>query len=192
MKTSPLHGRIAGFTVTELVMVMTIIGILTAIGVPSFKYVTASNRISSEINALLGDMQFARSQAIKQGLTVTVCSSSNSTLAAPTCNTGGAGNTWNTGWIVFLDSNGDGQVNNGEQVIRVQPAFNGTDTLQSMGSLAAVTYNRLGYAPTWNGQTINIALHDANGLSVYTRCLAITASGSVSTEKAGMGNPVCN
>ena len=169
-------------------MVMTIVGILTAIGLPSFKYVTASNRISSEINAILGDMQFARSQAIKQGLTVTVCSSTD----GATCNTGGAGNTWNTGWIVFLDSNGDQQVDNGEQVIRVQPAFNGTDTLQSMGSLAAVTYNRLGYAPTWNSQTINIALHDANNLSTYTRCLAITASGSVSTEKAGVGNPLCN
>jgi type IV fimbrial biogenesis protein FimT len=188
MKTSPLHGRMAGFTVTELVMTMTIIGILTAIGLPSFKYVTASNRISSEINALLGDMQFARSQAIKQGLTVTVCTS----IDGLTCNTGGAGNTWNTGWIVFLDSNGDQQVNNGEQVIRVQPGFNSTDTLQSMVSLAAVTYNRLGYAPTWNSQTINIALHDANNLSTYTRCLAITASGSVSTEKAGVGNPLCN
>jgi len=173
-------------------MVMTIIGILTAIGVPSFKYVTASNRISSEINGLLGDMQFARSQAIKQGLTVTICTSSNSTQANPSCNTGGAANVWNTGWIVFLDSNNNQQVDAGEQVIRVQPAFNGTDTLQSMGSLAAVTYNRLGYAPTWNGQTINIALHDANTLSTYTRCLAITASGSVSTEKAGAGNPVCN
>ena len=182
----------AGFTVTELVMVMTIIGILTAIGVPSFKYVTASNRISSEINGLLGDMQFARSQAIKQGLTVTICTSSNSTQANPSCNTGGAANVWNTGWIVFLDSNNNQQVDAGEQVIRVQPAFNGTDTLQSMGSLAAVTYNRLGYAPTWNGQTINIALKDANSLPVYTRCLAITASGSVSTEKAGAGNPVCN
>jgi len=178
----------AGFTVTELVMVMTIIGILTAIGVPSFKYVTASNRISSEINALLGDMQFARSQAIKQGLTVTVCSSSD----GATCNTGAAGNVWHTGWIVFLDSNGDQQVDNGEQIIRVQPAFNSNDTLTSVGSYAAATYNRLGYAPTWNGLTINIALHDVNNSPVYTRCLAITASGSVSTEKAGAGNPICS
>jgi type IV fimbrial biogenesis protein FimT len=182
----------AGFTVTELVMVMTIIGILTAIGVPSFKFVTVSNRISSEINGLLGDMQFARSQAIKQGLTVTVCTSSNSTTPTPTCNTGGAGNVWNTGWIVFLDSNGNGQVDAGEQVIRVQPTFNSNDTMTSMVSYAAATYNRLGYAPTYNGSTINIALHDANSLSVYTRCLAITASGSVSTEKAGAGNPPCN
>ena len=115
----------AGFTVTELVMVMTIIGILAAIGLPSFKYVTTSNRISSEINGSSGDMQFARSQAIKQGLTVTVCSSSD----GATCNTGGAGNIWNTGWIVFLDSNGNQQVDPGEQVIRVQPAFNSTDTM---------------------------------------------------------------
>ena len=65
----------AGFTVTELVMVMTIIGILTAIGLPSFKYCGRLDRVSSEINALLGDMQFARSQAIKKVSTVTVCTS---------------------------------------------------------------------------------------------------------------------
>jgi type IV fimbrial biogenesis protein FimT len=188
MKTSPLHERMAGFTVTELVMVMTIIGILTAIGVPSFKYVTASNRISSEINGLLGDMQFARSQAIKQGLTVTICTSSD----GATCNTGGAGNTWNTGWIVFLDSNGNQQVDAGEQVIRVQPAFNSNDTMTSAIAYAAATYNRMGYAPTYTGGTINIGLHDANNLSVYTRCLAVAASGSVSTEKFGAGNPPCS
>jgi type IV fimbrial biogenesis protein FimT len=181
----------AGFTVTELVMVMTIVGILAAIGVPSFKYVTVSNRISSEINGLLGDMQFARSQAIKQGLTVTVCSSSNSTTSTPTCNTGGAGNVWNTGWIVFLDSNGDQQVDNGEQVIRIQPAFNSNDSMTAAGTYAAATYNRLGYAPTTGG-TINIALHDATNTSTYTRCLAITESGSVTTEKYGAGSPLCN
>jgi type IV fimbrial biogenesis protein FimT len=178
----------AGFTVTELVMVMTIVGILAAVGIPSFKYVTTSNRISSEINGLLGDMQFARSQAIKQGQTVTVCSSSD----GATCNTGPAGNIWNTGWIVFLDSNHNQQVDAGEQVIRVQPAFNGTDTLLSSVSYAATTYNRLGYAPTYTGGTININLHDSSNTSAWTRCLAITASGSVSTEKFGAGNPACN
>jgi type IV fimbrial biogenesis protein FimT len=190
MKMSLLQGRMAGFTVTELVMVMTIIGIITAIGVPSFKYVTVSNRISSEVNGLLGDMQFARSQALKQGLTVTVCSSSNSTTTNPTCNIGGAGDVWNTGWIVFLDSNFNQQVDPGEQVIRVQPPFNSDDTMTSVGYPAA-TYNRLGYAPTPLGTPVNIALHDATNTQTYTRCLAITASGSVSTEKSGAGNPPC-
>jgi type IV fimbrial biogenesis protein FimT len=178
----------AGFTVTELVMVMTIIGILTAIGVPSFKYVTVSNRISSEINGLLGDFQFARSQALKQGLSVTICTSTSGT----SCNTGGAGNVWNTGWIVFLDSNGNQQVDAGEQIIRVQPAFNGTDTLAPTVSYAAATYNRLGYAPTYTGGTINIQLHDSTGTHAWTRCLAISASGAVTTETYGVGTPACN
>jgi type IV fimbrial biogenesis protein FimT len=186
MNMSP--PRAAGFTVTELVMVMTIVGILAAIGVPSFKYVTVSNRISSEINALLGDMQFARSQALKQGLPVTVCASTNPTAPNPTCS---GSNVWNTGWIVFLDSNGSGQVDAGEQVIRVQPAFNGNDSMiASVATYAATTYNRLGYAPNATG-TINIALHDASNTQAYTRCLAITASGSVSTEKSGAGIPAC-
>jgi len=178
----------AGFTVTELVMVMTIIGIVAAIGIPSFKYVTTSNRISSEINGLLGDMQFARSQAIKEGQTVTVCSSSD----GATCNIGPAGNIWSTGWIVFLDSNGNQQVDAGEQVIRVQPPFNGTDTLTSSVSYAAATYNRMGYAPTYTGTTININLHDSSNTAAWTRCLAITASGSVTTEQFGAGTPACN
>jgi type IV fimbrial biogenesis protein FimT len=75
--------RDAGFTMTELIVVMMIIGILAAIGAPTFKYVTASNRIASEINGLLGDMQFARSEAVKEGQTVTVCASSNSTYRPP-------------------------------------------------------------------------------------------------------------
>jgi type IV fimbrial biogenesis protein FimT len=190
MKTSPQQRRMTGFTVTELVMVMTIIGVITAIGVPSFKYVTASNRISSEINGLLGDMQFARSQAIKQGLTVTICSSSNSTSPSPLCN---AGNTWNTGWIVFLDSNSDQQVDNGEQVIRVQPPFSSNDTLTtSLVAYSAATYNRMGYAPTGFPGTINIVLHDAAANTAYTRCLAIAQSGSVTTEQYGAGIPTCN
>jgi type IV fimbrial biogenesis protein FimT len=134
-------------------------------------------------------MQFARSQAIKQGLTVTICSSSNSTSAAPLCN---AGDVWNTGWIVFLDTNGNGQVDAGEQVIRVQPAFNSNDTLTSaVTTYAATTYNRMGYAPTPTGGTINIALHDSTNTSAWTRCLAVAPSGSVITEKFGAGNPAC-
>src|ERR1700694_326541 len=91
-----------GFTLFELVAVMLIAGILASIGTASFRYVTTSNRISSEINGLLGDMQFARSQAVKTGNFVTVCPI---TLANPTT----CGNsTWTNGWIVFLDLNGNG------------------------------------------------------------------------------------
>ena len=67
----------AGFTLFELVIVMLIVAVMAAIAIPSFRYVTTSNRIASEVNQLLGDMRFARTEAIKEGQTVTVCSSAN-------------------------------------------------------------------------------------------------------------------
>ncbi len=184
MQTPLYKRRAAGYTMTELAMVMMVMGILAGIGLPSFKYVTRSNRISSEINGLLGDMQFARSQAIKQGQTVTICASS-----APYTACSGA-SSWQQGWIVCLDPTAAQQCA-GLPVIRVQPAFSSTDTLVSSVAYSAASFNRMGYAPTSVPTTFTINLHDQTNTSAWTRCLAITPSGSVSTEQYGAGTPPC-
>ena len=62
----------------ELIITMTIAGIVLTMGVSGYRYVTRSNRASSEINALLGDMQFARYEAVKEGEAVTICPASAS------------------------------------------------------------------------------------------------------------------
>ncbi len=72
--------RMSGMTLVELLIVMMIAAILVGVGVPSFRYVTNSNRMSGEINNLLGDLQFARSEALKEGQTVTICSSTGTYL----------------------------------------------------------------------------------------------------------------
>jgi type IV fimbrial biogenesis protein FimT len=189
----PSKQRMSGFTMTELVIVMVIVAILAAIGIPSFKYVTTSNRMSSEINLLLGDMQFARSEAIKEGQTVTICSSPNPTSPTPQCTGAAGGATWNTGWIVFLDTNNNQSRDAGEAVLRVQPAFTSTDTLvETSLKFYAATFNRAGYAPTNSTTTLVVELHDSTDNSQWTRCLAITPIGSSTTERYGMGSPVCN
>jgi len=55
-----------GLSMIELISVVSIVGILLVIGVPSYRYVITSNRVSAEVNGLLMDMQFARSEAIKE------------------------------------------------------------------------------------------------------------------------------
>jgi len=178
-----------GYTMLELVMVIAIVAILATIAMPGFKYVTTSNRIASEVNGLLGDMQFARSEAVKEGQTVTVCIAANANLNS--CAGAAAGGNWALGWIVFLDTNNNQQVDANEAVIRAQPAFSGTDTFVA-GSAAfnSVTFNRLGYAPT--GVTTIISLHDSTANPNWTRCLAVNPIGSTVTEKAGVGTPACN
>ena len=186
MKSINANGHMAGFTVTELVVVMLVVAILAAIAVPSFKYVTTSNRLAGEINGLLGDMQFARSEAIKQGLPVTVCSSGGGTSCA--------NSHWQNGWIVFLDSNGSQQVDAGETIIRSRPSFSANgDTLQPFNNItfSAITFNREGYATlnTGNAATpVTLLLHDSTAQSQWTRCLYITPVGMLSTQRPPTGN----
>ncbi len=116
----------------ELMMTIAIASIVMMLAVPSFRYVTNSNRIAGEINGLLGDMQFARAEAIKEGQGVTVCVSTNgATCAANDTN-------WQHGWIVISSIATVG-------VLRVQSQFSSTDTFQSP-TLSTVTFNREGYA----------------------------------------------
>jgi len=174
---------------TELVVVMMIVAILAAIAIPSYKYVTTANRMSSEVNSLLGDMQFARSEAIKEGMPVTVCIAN----AGGTGCLGAGTIAWQNGWIVFLDSNADKQVQVGEAVLRWTPAFTSTDTFIAQApSFWAITFNRSGYAPTGLPLTTTVQLHDSTNHSAWTRCLAVTPIGSPTTEKYGVGTPVCN
>ena len=165
-----------GVTLLEAVVVMTIVGILAAIAIPAFTYVSNANRIAAEVNGLLGDMQFARAEAVKEGQTVTVCVSTNGTSCS-------ANNTnWQNGWIVFSDVNGNQQVDNGtDTVLRVQSVFTSSDTFVANNNVAAVTFNREGFAT--GGGIANgamIALHAKVPTNASTRCLSVTLVGLVS------------
>jgi type IV fimbrial biogenesis protein FimT len=171
--------RQAGFTVTELMVVTAIVAILLGLGVPSFRYITNSYRMSAEVNGLLGDLMYARAEAIREGQTVTVCISNNGTSCA------GAGGNWANGWIVFSDPNNNKIVDAGETVLRTQAAFTGAvrDTFNASGNLNAITYNREGFATTAAGfPNTTITLHDQTSSANWTRCLWITPVGTLTIE----------
>ena len=170
----------AGFTMIEVVVVMSIVAILLVIGVPSFKYMTTANRISSEVNGLIGDMQFARAEGIKEGHQVIVCA----TTDGATCNNS---STWQGGWVVCSDFNNDGTCDAGDPVFRVQKAFTSTDTFTASGNTSAVLFNREGFAIGLPG-IVTITLHNSTNVSSYTRCLAISAVGTLQVQTAGVGN----
>jgi type IV fimbrial biogenesis protein FimT len=182
MKTSdkrigmPALAKSSGFTMIELMMTIAIGSIVLMLAVPSFRYVTNSNRIAAEINGLLGDLQFARAEAIKEGQTVTVCVSTSGTAC-----TGGP--AWQGGWIVFSDPTNTAVVGAGG-VLRVQKPFSGTDTFTaSPNTLTKVPFNREGYAGGIANGTL-ITLHDSTSTSAWTRCLTLNFIGQVATEKA--------
>ena len=172
--------RATGFTLIETITVMSIVAILMAIGVPSYRYITTANRMSSDINGLLGDFQYARAEAIKEGQTVSVCA----TTDFVSCTT--AGVAWQTGWLVFTDSPALGTINGNDTVLRVQKAFSNQDTLQGDNTIRFVSFNREGFTTGLPGP-ITLTLHDAPAgwNAQYTRCLSLSIVGAMSTQTAG-------
>lgn len=168
--------RMSGFTLMELLVVISIVAILAGIGAPSFRNITTSYRIAGEVNGLLGDMRFARAEAIKEGQNVTICVSSDG-LSCSTTST-----DWKTGWVVFpVVASAPTAAQNAASVLRVQAAFTGNDTFvdQTLGT-KTVTFNREGLISGLNGGAgALISLHDPAARVSYTRCLQISSVGSL-------------
>ena len=170
-----------GFTLLELLMTIAIAAIVAMIGIPSFRYVTNANRIAGEVNGLLGDLQFARAEAINQGQNVTVCMSKG----GQTCDT--TGNAWNSGWIVYSNPTGTGTnttIPAAGSLLRVQSTFTSTDTFTAAPAYSAITYNREGYAIGIANGTL-ITLQDSTQTTAWTRCLSVNLGGMMQTAKHG-------
>lgn len=68
---------IAGFTLLELLVTITVTGVALAIAIPSFTGVITSNQLSATANELIGSLNQARIQAIKRNLPTQFCSDSS-------------------------------------------------------------------------------------------------------------------
>jgi len=169
----------AGFTLTEVLVVVAIVAILLSVGVPSYRYITTSYRMSAELNSLVGDLMYARAEAIKEGQPVAICVSAD----GQTCS---GATTWNTGWIVFSNPANDGATVAGGP-LHVQAAFAGAnpDTFALANPISAIIFNREGFAVANGGAGFaanQFTLREPTANATYTRCLLISAQGMLQTE----------
>jgi len=167
--------RELGFTVTEMLVVTSLVAILLGIGVPSYRYITNSYRLSAEVNGLLGDFQFTRSEALREGQSVTICVSADGATCSGTVN-------WQSGWLVFANPTNAANPPAGS-ILRMQAPFlsvaGATDTFVANNGVSFLTYNREGFALGAAGTTVT--LHDPSANSQWTRCLLIAGPGLAST-----------
>jgi type IV fimbrial biogenesis protein FimT len=108
----------SGFTLLELMITISVAGILMAMAIPSFSDMIRNNRLTTYANELVTSLNIARSEAIKRGVSVSVRK------------IGGTGTYWSTsGWNVFVDNDADGTLDTGEEILRTYPALPSPYTL---------------------------------------------------------------
>jgi type IV fimbrial biogenesis protein FimT len=131
--------RMRGFTLLELMITISVAGVLLTVGVPSFVDLVRNNRAATNVNELLTSFSIARSESIKRGWNVSVCRSSN----GATC-TG----AWADGWIVFRDNAAtDTAVPVVGEVLRTWPAMPGNAAVATFANGAATDIGWIRFAP---------------------------------------------
>jgi type IV fimbrial biogenesis protein FimT len=75
-----------------------VVAILSAVALPNFRDFINRNAVTSETNSLLGDIQYARNEAVSRRIRTVFCASINGTA----CTTG---TRFDGGWIVYHETN---------------------------------------------------------------------------------------
>ena len=137
----------SGFTLLELLITVALISILAAFAIPSMRSFSQNDRLTTNINTMIGHLAYARSEAVKRHAQVSICIS-NDTV-------GCTGGNWEDGWIVYVDANANGTFDAAtvnEDILRVNQALDGNNTLTPTAAYGTqVTYDNRGFVTATGG-----------------------------------------
>lgn len=166
-----------GFSLMELLVVLGLVALLAGMAVPSFSAVLLQRQVQSAAEALVADLRLARSEAIKRGAVVSVCSSRDGqTCSAPA--------VWREGWIVFADRNGSRQREPDEELIRVQERAPG---LASVASTQPQNDKPIfNFQPTgWARSATQTLVFTPSSTAVLSRVVCVSNQGRPTLRPAG-------
>ncbi len=146
--------RQGAFTLVELVVTVSIIGVLAALATPAFRELIASQRVQTTASDIYTGLVRARSEALKQNVDVTISSASGNT-------------DWSGGWKVAIggttfDTRGAGS------------------RIAVTGSNASITYRTSGRVTVGSVPTFQISATD----TPTVRCVKVNLSGQPYVLKA--------
>jgi type IV fimbrial biogenesis protein FimT len=123
-------GNSRGFSIAELMTVVSVIGILTAIGIPSFLSFQPSMRLNGAAREVLGKLMWARAYAVQNNNTSIVTFLTDHSFQ------------------IFNDSNGNGSADAGETItVDLQTDYSDV-TFTISGSSSTPVFNGRGTAST--------------------------------------------
>lgn len=152
------RARPRGFTLTELMIVVTVMAVLMAVALPNFTIFVRNQRVKTASFDVFSSLVFARSEAVTRNAAVTM---------APV-----TAGTWTSGWTVTWTDSG-GVVT----VLRSQDAIPNITFTTGPASVVYAGSGRLSAA-------VDAFELTAAGSGITTRCISIDLSGRPVTKAA--------
>lgn len=149
--------RSFGFTLIELMTVVSIVTILSLIGLPSFKEFIASQRIKNAASSLHSSLIMSRSEALKRNTNVSLEPMQS--------------NQWNSGWKILNPADG-GATN--------ISTYNSVNAISISGP-TSIIFQGTGRINAATGSVFKIS---SSGTSTI-RCVSVKLSGTPSVTSSG-------
>lgn len=143
-----------GFSLAELLTVTAIIGIVTAVAMPSFLRMQPGMRLNGASREVFGKLMWARAQAVEENITYSVTFPNNHSM------------------IIIRDTDGDGVADTGEttETVDIQTDYSDCTFTITSGDSTPNFHGR----GTTAGQTV-ITISNSSG----SRTVTITVTGNI-------------
>lgn len=150
-----------GFSLIELLTVISLIGIAAGLAVPSYRNAVVNNRLAATSNEFVSAINLARSEAIRRRTFVAVRPLSV--------------NNWNAGWEVLT---GSGQI----QAFQMAEGLSFSEDSET--PVAAIVFTATGVRSTIGELTFRAS---ADTEQKYRRCISINAGGAIKVTNENTG-----
>lgn len=145
-----------GMTLLELMVVLAVMAITLAIGVPSFQGIVSDNRMTGTANTMIGALNAARSEAIKRGRSVAMTAISTD---------------WSNGWTIDVVTPADNI-----------KTFAATTGMTVSSATTSYTFLPTGFLALATAQEITIC--DSARTAETGRKISISVSGRLAVNNA--------
>lgn len=174
----------------ELMATVAVVAIVSVFAVPAMSDFIGRNKISTEVNRLVGDLLLARNTAITRGTFVTLCRSSDQSVCLA-----GAANRFDAGWMTYVSPNTRIAFNSGvagNDLLKVGQIASPQIEMRTIGGSAPdfITYLASGRVDPVGGTgniVITVCAGGQSTVAVPGRRLTLSVSGRPSVSKMGVG-----
>lgn len=163
-----------GYSLLEMVAVLAIVAIITAIALPNYTSFLTRHRIKTEAEKLTAAINFTRFEALRRHSVVTLCKSDDGKHC---------GGQWQNGWLIFIDPNKNAEIISTNQILRF---YNHPLHSTKLDWSATRSNNYLQFSPTGTtyGQSGKFTLSAVNTKQPYVYYIVVSQTGRIRNQLA--------